>query len=240
MRRRDAVRADWSTLRERLQSVLAALDWGRLGAVYFHDDGERLLTARRAGIVDLGLPWAKALLARLPRGGRSLYAGAGLAELPAMLAEVLLHERTVQAVNLRQEECELLAAGLRTAGLADVLAIECREAGDAAAGGGFDHVAAVSLFTDPETWPLLSDVTYGRIAPLLIDVVRFAQEREAARALAARLWAGVRPPAWITTTAEEVSWFMAAAQTAGVPLVADDELLETAIVGDPVGFLRVG
>jgi hypothetical protein len=116
---------------------------------------------------------------------------------------------------------------------------EERDAGEVAAAGGYDHLGCVSLFTDPETWPLLSDVTYGRVPPVQIDVERFSAERGQARRLAERLFAGLRRPGWITTSAEEVAWFLEQAEAAGANCEADDELLETAVVGDPVGFVRV-
>jgi hypothetical protein len=44
----------------------------------------------------------------------------------------------------------------------------------------------------------------------------------------------------VTTTPEEVAWFLGEADRAGVAVEALDDLIETAVVGDPVGFLRLG
>jgi hypothetical protein len=45
-----------------------------------------------------------------------------------------------------------------------------QDARTAALGTMFDHLGCISVFTDPEAWPMLSDVAYGRIAPVQIDV----------------------------------------------------------------------
>src|SRR5206468_5475667 len=155
--------------------------------------------------------------------------------LPVLLAERCVRGRSVRAVNRSTRECELLAAGLRGAGLTGQLRIEAVDAAAAAGAADYDHLGCVSLFTDPGSWPLLSGVTYGRIAPCQLDVDAFARERTAARALAAALFAGLRRPGWITTTAEEVAWFLEPAAAAGIAAQADSELLPTAVVGDPIG-----
>ena len=219
--------------------VLDALDWRALGAIYFHEDGEALLRERRERVARLGEELARALLPQLPVTGASLWVGAGLVELPVMLAERRAG-RQVVAANLRQDECELLERALRKAAPDCDLRFIC---GDACTVGGerrFDHIGCISVFTDPETWPWLSDVTYGRIAPVQLDLQAFAAEREAARQLARGLFARLSRPGLLTTSAEEVAWFLAEAEAAGVDYDAGDELIETALVGDPVGFLRFG
>jgi hypothetical protein len=140
---------------------------------------------------------------------------------------------------LRQRECEVLNAGLK-AGAPDLpLRFLAEDARTAASGRTFGHLGCISVFTDPETWPLLSDVAYGRIAPVQIDVERFVEEREEARQLAAGLFARLARPAVVTTTAEEVAWFLEPAAAAGTTVDASDDLVETAVVGDPVGFLTI-
>lgn len=228
----------WDGCARLCERVLDALDWEALGAIYFHADGERELRARRARLLEQGMGLARAVLRRLSRDGRSLHVGAGLVELPVLIAECRVRARTVRAVNLRRRECEVVNEALRRHGLRE-LRLEPVDAAAAAAAGGYDHLGCISVFTDPETWPLLSDVAYGRIAPVQLDVERFLAEREAARGLARSLFGGLARPATVTTTAEEAAWFLEAAAAAGVPIEADDELLPTAIVGDPVGFLRV-
>jgi hypothetical protein len=230
---------NWERCRRNCEDVLARLDWEALGAIYFHWGGAQFWRERRPQVVALGLEIARGVLRRVGPAGSSLWAGAGVAELPILLAETTLRGRTVRAVNLRQRECDVLNAGLASCQLGDTLRYAAGDAGEAAAAGTYDHLGCVSLFTDPETWPLLSDVTYGRVPPVQIDVERFAAEREQARALAKRLFAGLRRPGWITTSAEEVAWFLEQAEAVGARYEADDDLLETAVVGDPVGFVRV-
>ncbi|MCA8951877.1 MAG: hypothetical protein KDE27_20375 [Planctomycetes bacterium] len=226
-------------MKQVLDEVLAAIDWRALGDVYFHEAGEAELRERQPRIVELGAELGSALGRRLPRGGRSLWVGAGIGELPALLAEVLEHGREVVATNLRGAECDILNRALAAAGQSSSLVYRAVDAREVAAAGAFDHVGCVSLFTDPETWPLLSDVAYGRIAPVQLDVERFAAEREDARGLARALFDALARPGWITTSAEEAPWFLEQATLVGASYDADDELVETAIVGDPVGFLQI-
>ena len=143
------------------------------------------------------------------------------------------------AANLRERECEVLNAGLLAAAPDVPLRFVAGDARSVAAGDTFDHLGCISVFTDPETWPVLSDVAYGRIAPVQIDVERFVGEREQARALAQGLFARLRRPGLITTTAAEVAWFLEQAAAAEASIDAGEELVETAVVGDPVGFLAV-
>lgn len=219
--------------------VLDALDWHALGEIYFHWGGEQFWREKRAHVGELGERLARALLPRVLRRGASLWVGAGVAELPVLLAEVVLAERTVVAANLRERECAVLNAGLAAGAPGVALQFVAADARTAAPGETFDHLGCISVFTDPETWPLLSDVAYGRIAPVQIDVERFVAERETARELAAALFARVRRPGAITTTTEEVAWFLEQAAATGATIDADEELIETAVVGDPVGFLAV-
>ena len=183
----------WDPWQQALERVLDAVDWRALGDVYFHEDGEQLLRNRREPLQRLGTIWARALLRRLPPAGRSLHVGAGLAELPAMLAEILVAGRSVRAVNLRGEECAILDRALQQAGLADRLRIEHGDAGSIDPAERYDHLGVVSLFTDPETWPTLSDISYGRICPVQIDVEAFVRERDHARSIAVRLWGLLAP-----------------------------------------------
>lgn len=230
----------WRDWQQQLEVVLRHIDWQVLGAVYFHRDGEQLLRARQLALLQHGEQWARAANKRLVRGGRSLWVGAGLGDLPAMLAEVLLQGRTVVAANLRQRECKSLNASLHKVNLDDKVQIVCRDAGELAdEAPGYDHLAAVGLFTDPESYELLSGVAYGRIPPVQLDVEAFAQQRQTARALAARLWRGLSRPGLITTTAEEAPWYLELAAAAGVAIEADEQALPSAIIGDPIGFLRV-
>lgn len=223
-----------------LRAVFAALDGNALAEIYCDFGGEHFWRERRGDVETMGLELGERLLPRLARGGRSLWVGAGLAELPVLLAEIVWHGRTVVATNLRVRECELLNAALQVAAPDVPLRYLAEPAATAAAGTRFDHLGCISVFTDPETWPVLSDVAYGRVAPVQLDVERFVAERTAARELAASLFARLQRPAHVTTTAEEAAWFLEQAAAVGAPVEAGDELVPTAVVGDPVGFLAIG
>lgn len=229
----------WSQVGKTARDVFERLDWQALAQIYFDWGGEHFWQQRRGNVVSMGRELGKRLLHRLPRGGTSLWVGAGVAELPVLLGEVVLHGRSVVASNLRARECEVLNAALQAAAPDVPLRYVAEDARVAAAGTSFDHVGCISVFTDPETWPVLSELAYGRIAPVQLDVERFVAERAAARALATDLFARLQRPALVTTTTEEVAWWLEAATAAGAHVDAEDELIPTAVVGDPVGFLAV-
>jgi hypothetical protein len=50
---------------------------------------------------------------------------------------------------------------------------------------------------------------------------------------------GLTSDSLITTSVEEVSWFLAWADHVGATIEAHEETVETAIVGDPLGFLEL-
>lgn len=230
----------WDRHEQMCRKLFEVLDWRALGALYFHADGEARWQALLPRVLLLGTDLARAVAKRLPPTGRSLYAGAGIAELPVVLAERFVRGRRVDAVNLRGRECELIGDGLQRCGLRHLFRYEQGDAmAVAAARPGYDHLGCISLFTDPESWPQLSGVAYGRLPPVQLDLERFAAERERARALAAALFAGLQRPGWITTTVEEAPWFAEQAQRHGASVVADAATLPTAVVGDPVGLLAV-
>jgi len=230
---------DWDSVTRARERVFDALDWRGLGEIYFHEDGEALLRERRSRLGELGESLARALLRRVPSRGASLWVGAGLVELPVLLAEVMLGGRAVTAASLRGDECELLNDALRRVTPQPELTFVAGDVRDVAGDATVDHVGCISIFTDPETWPLLSDVAYGRISPVQLDVDRFVSERAEAGDLASCLFGRLSRPGWITTSAEEVAWFLETAAAQGANYEAGEESIETAMVGDPVGFLRI-
>ena len=229
----------WDSWRDATERLLAALDWQELGEIYFHEHGEERWSQIRPQVFELGEVWARALLKRVPQGGRSLYVGAGVAELPVLIAERCIRGRSLRAVNRSTRECDVLMAGLASVGLAGIIKIEPMDGAIAAAYGGYDHLGCVSLFSDPETWPLLSGVAYGRIPPVHLDVEAFVREREQARTLAKAMFGGLKRPGLITTSAEELGWFLEAAAPSGAECEAEDDMIPTYMVGDPIGFVRV-
>lgn len=229
--------AERARVRQLTERVLEHLDWAALGEIYFHWGGEQFWNEKAPQVGELGERLARALLPKVKAGGCSLWVGAGVAELPVLLAEVMLRGRDVVATNLRQREVEVLNDALAKVAPDVALRYVAGDAAEVAAGRSFDHLGCVSVFTDPETWPVLSDVAYGRIPPVQVDVERFVAEREQARALAQRLFARLLRPGLLTTSAEEVAWFLECATAAGIDYEAGDELIDTAVVGDPVGFV---
>jgi hypothetical protein len=236
VKRRDM---DWRAVTQLAEHVLERLDWRALGEIYFHWGGEQFWRERLPQVVLLGRRLGMRLLQQLPRRGASLWVGAGVAELPVLLAEVLMHERTVVAANLRERECEVMNAGLLAAAPDVGLRFVAGDARTVEQGRSFDHLGCISVFTDPEIWPVISDVAYGRVAPVQLDVERFLTERESMREVAKGLFARLARPGLVTTSAEEVAWFLEQAEDNGASVEASEDLVETAVVGDPVGFLTV-
>ena len=225
-----------SATQARLQRLFEVLDYSELGAIYCEEGGDAFWAAHRDPALQLGTQWAEALAARLPRDGRSLYVGAGVAELPALVMETQDLGRQVEIASLQAAECTSLNEALARAEIEGIEFV-CRDA--AAVEGRFDHLSLVSVLTDPELYPVSSAVGYGRLPPVLLDVEAFVAEREGLRRLAQAVLGRVAAPGWVTTSVEEVAWLLDAAPRASVALEPDDETLPTAIVGDPIGFLAV-
>lgn len=221
---------------EAVTKVFSGLDYERLGALYCDEGGEAFWAAHRDPAQDLGRKWAVAVLSRVPADGASLYVGAGVAELPVMIAESLERNRSIHACNLDAAECEILTYALHSAGLD--LQVECRDA--TTVESPCDHVSLVSVCNDPVNYPMVSGLSYGRLPPVHLDLAAFEAERTALRSLVRSLLGNLARPGLVTTTFEEVAWLLEAASDLGVGVDADEEVIETAIVGDPIGFLRVG
>jgi len=227
-----------SDTRALLQRLMDALDYAALAEIYCDHGGEAFWVDRRGAVVDLGLSWAGELANRLPLGGRSWYVGAGVAELPALLTEVCDLKRECSVTSLRAAECETLNASIEAVGLAERLRFCAGDAADAT-GAGFDHLSLVSVLDDPETYPWISAVTYGRASALDLDVSAFEAERDKIRALVRRLCDALAFPALVTTTFDEAPWILERAAELGVVVDGDETMVETAVVGDPVGFLAL-
>ena len=221
-----------------IERLFSHLDYRTLGEIYCHADGDAFWDERRNPTQLAGLLWARALAARLGPG-RSLYVGAGVAELPALLTEVLDLGREVRIASLNEAECDSLNATLASLGLGGRICFRCEDATEAATHGPFDHVSLVSVLTDPETYPTVSDLTYGRLHPLDLDLQACEEERGRLRALVSQVLGALQTPAWITTSVEEVPWLLDGAEARGLTVEADEEVIDTAVVGDPLGFLRL-
>ena len=188
--------------------------------------------------------------------GATGYVGRAVVEAAARMedvARVVAHARPGSSSASRLEplaggkvtveRCPLEPAALRAALEAAAPGVAVRyEVGAAEELAGersFDHLGCISVFTDPERWPGLSGVSYGRMPPVQLDVDAFVAERDAARSLAASVFGRLARPGCITTSAEEVSWFLELCEAQQLEVDPSEDLIETAVVGDPVGFLRV-
>ncbi len=225
-----------------LTRLFDEIDYQALGPVYCDEGGEAFWDAHRESVLESGKHWAAACSKRISPDGVSLYVGAGVAELGVLVTEVCDLGRRVHVTNLDQVECGSLNATLAGVGLSDRICFQCVDAAELLTSDPaltYDHLSVVSVLNDPVLYPNVSGVAYGRVAPVLLDVPAFENERDKLRGLASILLAGLSLPGTITTTVEEVSWFLAAGADHDLAIEADDEMVPTALVGDPLGFLRV-
>src|SRR5256712_12479674 len=91
--------------------IFDSLDYAALGSIYCDEGGDAFWRERRGPCQELGIKLAAVLRDRLLPSGRSLYVGAGVAELPPLVMETAELHRTVAAYNLRADE----AGGLHPA-----------------------------------------------------------------------------------------------------------------------------
>ncbi len=220
--------------RRTIATLFRQLDYRALGRIYCHEGGVAFWRARRGPCQELGIHLAEALLSRLLPGGRSLYVGAGVAELPMLVAETLELGRTVDAFSLRRREVAVLnraCNGLR-------FKFHARDA--SAAGGSFDHVWMVSVLNDPERFPELSALSYGRANPVTFDAKAFVQERQAVAKLAGCCLTKLNMPGLVTTSVEEIPWVTAWCAKKTIRVIVGKDDYPTALVEDPVCFIQVG
>jgi hypothetical protein len=213
--------------------VFARLEYDRLGRVYCYEGGDEFWEAKRKPCERLGSQIARALSRKLPRGGRSLYVGAGVAELPCLLAEAMDLRRDVEPYNLRRSEVAVLN---RACGGTPVK-FQARSAEGAK--GPFDHLWIVSVLNDPERFPDLSPLSYGNANPVTFNPTRFEQQRRLVRSLVNRCMAKLSLPGLVTTSTEEVVWVADWCHRHGTPYRVERKQYPTALVGDPICFIRV-
>jgi hypothetical protein len=223
-----------STSLRAIRRVFDALDYTTLGPIYCDEGGNEFWKAKRGPCQRLGIRLAEALMPRLKPAGASLYVGAGVAEIPMLATETLELGRDVKAYNLRREEVRVLnqACG--------VLPVKFR-AGDATkADGAFDHLWIVSVLNDPERYPDLSALSYGRANPITFNPTNFGKERRVVQHVTDQCLKKLRLPALVTTSTEEVIWIADWCHRHRVPYRVDEKAYPTAVVEDPVCFIRIG
>ena len=217
-----------------IRGVFNKLDYRTLGPIYCYEGGVEFWRAKRGPCDRLGSRIAVVLRRKLGRGGRSLYVGAGVAELPALIMETVELGRTVEPYNLRRAE----VAALNRACYSIPLTFHAVDA--ASAKGRFDHLWMVSVLNDPERFPHLSPLSYGRGNPLTLDPLKFGTERRIVRALVARCMGKLARPGLVTTTTEEVVWIAEWCHRHRVPYRVGTRYYPTALVGDPICFIQIG
>ena len=210
------------------------LDYGALGPVYCYEGGDEFWRAKRGPCIRLGIQVAVLLKKKLKRNGRSLYIGAGVAELPPLVMETVELGRAVEPHNLRKAEVSALnhACG--------AIPITFHAVDAAKAKGRFDHLWVVSVLNDPERFPNLSPLSYGQGNPLTLNPMQFDKERRIVRALVARCMEKLERPGLVTTTTEEVIWIAEWCHQHGVAYRVGKRYYQTALVGDPICFIHIG
>ncbi|CUS32988.1 conserved hypothetical protein [Candidatus Nitrospira nitrosa] len=220
--------------RQAITSVFDRLDYKRLESVYCYEGGDEFWRAKREPCRRLGTKIAEALVGKLSRGGRSLYIGAGVAELPVLIAESIDRERHVEPYNLRRSEVTVLNRACRDLPVRFL----ARDAGSAR--GRFDHLCMVSVLNDPERFPHLAPLSYGRADPVTFDPARFQKERRIVQSIVNRCMPKLTLPGLVTTSSEEVIWIADWCHRHKVPYRVDRKHYATALVGDPVCLIKVG
>ena len=211
-----------------------ALDYKALGPIYCDEGGDEFWEDRRGPCQKMGTAIAKALRARLPPLGRSLYVGAGVPEIPVLLMERLELNRTVYPYNLRQGEVDIL----NQAGGKNGIRFSCDSAESAT--DTFDHLWIVSVLNDPEEFPNLAVLfSYGRADPFAFDTKAFSHEREAGIRLFENCMAKLTTPGWLTTSVEEIPWVEHWCETHQRSYQIAPKTYPTALVGDPVCFIQI-
>ena len=220
--------------RRSISQIFDRLNYSRLGTIYCDEGGEEFWKDRRGPCQTLGIELAEVLLGRLRPAGRSLYVGAGVAEIPLLTVETIELGREVIACNLRANEVTLLNQACKS------LPFRFVSEDARTAKGRFDHVWMVSILNDPERFPQLSALSYGRANPVTFNPMVFVKEREKVFALVEGCLSKLRLPGLVTTSVEEIPWITDWCTRRRVSCVVEEEGYLTAIVEDPVCFIRLG
>jgi hypothetical protein len=217
-----------------IRRVFDELDYRLLGDVYCHEGGEEFWQTRRGCCQRLGIKLAEVLKRRLRPGGRSLYVGAGVAELPALIMETLDLGRTVVVCNLRGDEVQELNRAAKDL----PFRFEHRDA--TSVRRSFDHLWIVSVLNDPECYPELSELSYGRANPVTFDPRGFARERRRVARLVDRCLTNLARPGLVTTSTEEAVWIADWCAQREIFWKVERRTYKTALVEDPICFIQVG
>ncbi len=222
-----------ASTRRVIEQALSQLNYAALGPIYCDEGGKAFWHARKHDCLTMGLTIAKALKQRLPAHGRSLYVGAGVAELPMLAMETLDQHRAVEAHNLRKSEVTILAHACHA------LPFNVQATDAQTARGPFDHLWMVSVLNDPECFPETSALSYGRADPVSFAPETFQQERTRIHALLDACLSTLSIPGLLSTSVEEVSWMTDWLTRHRIPFHVEDRSYPTALVGDPLCFIHL-
>lgn len=223
-----------SATRRAIKEIFARLDYARLGPIYCDEGGDEFWLAKRGLCLRVGLKLANALLPRLTPGGSSLYTGAGVAEIPPMAMESLDLGRHVVACNLRRQE--VLVLNRACAGLP--MRFQHRDAG--LVKDKVDHLWLVSVLNDPERFPELSTLSYGRANPVTFDARKFLPQQRTVARLVDRCLSRLVIPGLVTTTVEEAVWIAEWCHRKKNRYRIDRRTFASPTVGDPICLIRIG
>ena len=98
----------------------------------------------------------------------------------------------------------------------------------------------VSVLNDPEEFPDLSALSYGRADPTLFGPSGFTAQRRAVRRLAERCLRRLTMPGLVTTSVEETVWIEEWCERRRIDCRIEEKTYPTALVGDPICFVRLG
>ncbi len=220
--------------RRAIREIFARLDYARLGPIYCDEGGDEFWMAKRGLCQRLGMKLANALLPRLRPGGTSLYVGAGVAEIPLIAMECLDLGREVVACNLRRQE--VLVLNRACAGYP--IRFHHRDAGSVK--DRVDHLWLVSVLNDPERFPELSVLSYGRANPATFDARKFLPQQRTVATLVDLCLSRLTEPGLVTTTVEEAVWIAEWCHRRGRPYRIDRRTFASPTVGDPICLVRIG
>ncbi|GJL54524.1 MAG: hypothetical protein NPIRA02_16560 [Nitrospirales bacterium] len=219
--------------RQAIAAIFQDIDYAALAPIYCEEGGDAFWNAHRTPCKRMGSKIAEQVKTRLTPKGRSLYVGAGIAEIPPLIMEVTELNRSVAAHNLRTDEVETLNQACHSHGLTftDIDAQEAK--------GTFDHIWIVSVLNDPEQFPELSALSYGRVNPTTFNPLQFQHERNTVFALANTLLKKLTRPGLITTSIEEIPWITNYCEQQDLSYIVEDNDYPTAIVKDPICFIHI-
>lgn len=217
-----------------IRRLFDQLDYTALGPIYCYEGGDEFWQAKRKPCERLGINLSQVLLKKLSRGGRSLYVGAGVAELPCLLAEAVELQRHVEPYNLRRSEVTVLNRACHDT----PVKFHAKSATEAR--GRFDHLWIVSVLNDPERFPDLSPLSYGNANPVTFNPQKFEPQRKIVRSIVDRCMPKLSLPGLVTTSTEEVVWIADWCHRHKIPYHVERQQYPTALVGDPICLIRVG